>query len=390
MELNRKNIKKILFIIFVAILMFLSIQNIHYVFEYIWLFLHLISPLLIGLAIAFILNVPLRLIEDRLFGWLNKKNYRLWDRVRRPLSLFLTMAIIAGALFLLVFLFVPELKNTFEMIVQNLPIYMEQMQTWTEKLIHRFNLPADSLKDIQLNWDKAKTTVTDFVQSGHTNFVGKTMDITTSIFSGIFNFIMGIVFALYMLLQKERLSNQAKRVMFAYLPRDRANAMIELGNLTNSIFSKFVTGQFLEGCIIGTLCFVGMSIFSMPYSLIISLLVGFTSLIPVFGAFMGTTIGALLILMVDPMKAVWFVVFIICLQQVEGHFIYPKVVGNFVGLPGIWVLLAVLVGGSTYGVIGMLVSVPICSLLYSLIQQWVEKRLYKKGIVVEENDSVPK
>ncbi|MFS0782668.1 AI-2E family transporter [Bacillus sp. 1P06AnD] len=388
MELNRSNIKKILFIIFIAILLFLGIQNIGYVFKYIFVLLHLISPLIIGVAIAFILNVLLRLIEEKLFGFLNKKNYRFWNRIRRPFSVFLTMAIIAGALFLLLFLFIPELKKTFETIVQNLPVYMDQIQKWTDAIFARFNIPADSLKDIQLNWEKAQKAVTDFVQNSHTNFFSKTMDVTTSIFSGIFDFVLGIVFALYMLLQKETLTNQVKRLMFAYLSRERANSLLELGKLTNSIFSKFVTGQFLEGCIIGTLCFIGMSIFSMPYSLIISLLVGFTSLIPVFGAFMGTTVGALLILMVDPMKAFWFIIFIICLQQVEGHFIYPKVVGNFVGLPGIWVLLAVLIGGSTYGVLGMLVSVPVCSLLYSLVQQWVEKRLYKKGIVIEDNDYV--
>ena len=185
---------------------------------------------------------------------------------------------------------------------------------------------------------------------------------------------MGVIFAVYMLMQKEKLTSQLKRLVRAYLPEEKAQKLLYVGHITNDTFKKFFGGQFIEAILLGVLCFIGMTIFGMPYALTISVLVGVTALIPVFGAFFGTAIGAILILAVNPMQAFWFVVYIIVLQQIDGNFIYPKIVGDSVGLPGIWVMLAVLVGGNSLGIIGMLIGVPIASVAYKLIKEYVEKK----------------
>ena len=194
--------------------------------------------------------------------------------------------------------------------------------------------------------------------------------------------ILALVFALYILGQKERLSEQLKRVITAYLPEEKADRMFYIGELSNRVFSNFVSGQLTEATLLGLLCFLGMTIFRMPYASMVAILVGFTALIPLFGAFIGTGIGAFLILMVSPIKAFWFIVFIIVLQQIEGNFIYPKVVGSSVGLPSIWVFSAITLGSRMFGVPGMLISVPLCSVLYCLFREAVRKRINQKALTI--------
>lgn len=176
--------------------------------------------------------------------------------------------------------------------------------------------------------------------------------------------------------------NNVKKLYMLFYPESKAKSLIEILRLSNKTFTNFVTGQFTEAIIIGVLCFIGMVILKIPFALIISVLVGFTALIPVFGAFIGTFVGVFLIIMVAPIKAVWFVIFIVVLQQLEGNLIYPRVVGKSVGLPGIWVLLSVTVGGSVFGIVGMLISVPVCSVLYTLLSRTVNKRLKNKNKVI--------
>ncbi|WP_019243440.1 MULTISPECIES: AI-2E family transporter [Bacillus] len=388
MELTKRNIRIILLIIAASILLFLGVQNLAIVFEGIKIIIGLIAPLLIGLCIAFILNVLMKLIEERLFAPLNKKNYPFWNKSKRPLSLVLTIGIISGIIFVLIFQIVPEMKNTISLIKDQLPDYMHQVQIWSEKMQEFFKLPDSFLKDFKIDWDRIGETIMGFLQNDNINFLSRTKNITTSIFSGIFNIFIGFVFSIYMLSQKEKLSSQARRILFAFLPNNKAESIVSVAVLSNRIFSRFVTGQCTEALILGILCFIGMNIFSMPYSFMISALIGFTALIPVFGALFGTAIGAFLILMVDPMQALWFIIFIIVLQRFDAYFIYPRVVGSSVGLPGMWVLFAVIVGGSAFGIIGMLIGVPVFSIIYCLLQQAVSKRLKMKGLSIKEIEAI--
>lgn len=380
MELDKKNVKKILLIVTFSIVLFLGLQNIDVVFQYIGIFLRVLNPFILGICFAFILNVFLKLIEEKLFGFLNRKNFKAWNKCKRPVCILLSLAVIIGVIFIIMFLIVPELKRTFDIIITNFPRYMEQLKIWVEQLMINFNISADVLANIQSGWDSLVRSITEFLQNGSLNFLNTTVNITTSIFSGVVRMILALVFALYILGQKERLSDQLKRVITAYLPEEKADRMFYIGELSNRVFSNFVSGQLTEATLLGLLCFLGMTIFRMPYASMVAILVGFTALIPLFGAFIGTGIGAFLILMVSPIKAFWFIVFIIILQQIEGNFIYPKVVGSSVGLPSIWVFSAITLGSRMFGVPGMLISVPLCSVLYCLFREAVRKRIDQKAL----------
>lgn len=380
MNLNRQNIKKILFIVVVSIAVFLAMQRIDVVMQFLGVCFRLLTPLVIGLCMAFILNVLLKVWEENVFFFLNRRKGKIWLRIRRGVCLALTYGTVVGLILILVFLIVPEISRSFEMLVKNIPVYIEELQKWADDVAAWLNLSPQEVEKLQIDWDQAITALQGFFSDGSTLFFDTTVGITSAIFNGIFNFIMGIAFSVYMLAQKEKLCRQLKKVALAFLPRSKAEYLISAGKLSNKIFARFVTGQLTEAVIIGVLCFLGMSVFSMPYAALISTIVGCTALIPIFGAFIGTAVGAFLLLMIDPMTALWFVVFIIVLQQIEGNVIYPRVVGSSIGLPGIWVLFAVLVGGGVFGVLGMLVGIPIASVAYCLFKDAVAWRLRKKKI----------
>ncbi len=384
MDLNSKNIKKILLIISFAILLFLGLQNFGLVCDFLVAIYRLLSPFIIGLCLAFILNVLLKLLEEKVFARLNRKNNRTWNRCRRGVCLSLTVLIVLGLLFVLVFMIVPELQKSFGMLIDNIPYYTQSVQKWTDGLLSSLNISQEIFEDIRVDWDKLLGMVGDFLKNFSGNFLSKTVDITTSIFSGIVNFVLGIVFSIYMLMHKEKLCGQAKRIAFAFLPQKHADYLISVGKLSNKMFSRFVAGQLTEAVIIGMLCFLGMSIFSMPYAPLISTIVGCTALIPIFGAFIGTAVGAFVLLMVKPITAFWFIVFIIVLQQLEGNIIYPRVVGSSIGLPGIWVLFTVTVCGGIFGIMGMLVGIPLISIAYCLFRNTVAARLKEKKITHKE------
>lgn len=376
MEWSKEQIKKILLVITYALVLLVVVLNIEAVLSFFgWVFVLLI-PFIVGLSIAFILNVIMRSIEERLFS---KFSGRI-DRFKRPIALVMSLVIVLGLIFLLLFLVIPELANTIEIVSDKLPGAMETFENWSKGIIG--DLPFD-LPEIELDWEKVTEWSASFLGKGSTALFSTTLGITSSIFSALLNTLLGLVFAIYLLLMKETLAKQMKKLLYAYLAKEKVEKILSVADRANSVFSQFVTGQFTEALIIGVLCFVGMLIFGMPYALVISALVGFTALIPVFGAFIGTGVGALLIVVVDPMKALWFILFIIVLQQVEGDLIYPKVVGDSIGLPGIWVLAAVTIGGSAFGVLGMLVGVPLSALLYSLLKDSVNYRLKHKNILIK-------
>ncbi|MBQ6718687.1 MAG: AI-2E family transporter [Clostridia bacterium] len=335
----------------------------------------LLSPFIIGFCMAYVVNLLLRPLE-RFWMWIwhKAKRQKLISKTKRPLCLTLSFLVVLGVIFAIVFMIIPALKDTVVSFANKVPQYAKTVESWYYALVdflgnYNFELPEISL-DINKITDFAKSVISNY----GSNVLDTTVNVTTSIVSAIVDIVLGLVFAIYLLAQKEKLGNQTRRAATAILGPERSKRVVDFTALTNSVFTKFVTGQLTEACIIGVLCFIGMSIFKMPYAGIISILVGFTALVPIFGAFIGTAVGAFLILLESPIKAVWFVVFIIILQQLEGNLIYPRVVGKSVGLPGIWVLTAVTVGGGLFGVLGMLFSVPICSVLYVLFRNFVNKK----------------
>ncbi len=380
MDLNKNNVKKILFIVAVSILFFTGIQHLDKVASGLGYVFDLLNPFIIGVCIAFIVNVPLKLIEERVFGFLNRKNHKIWNKIKRGVCLLITFAIVIGIVFFIAFIIIPQCSESVDLLAKNIPSYITNIQNFIAEISNKFSI---DFSNISFDWASLGNKLTEFLQNQSAIFINTTVGVTSSIFSGIFNFVIGIAFSIYILAQKEKLSMQFKRLFYAYIKKDKVDKGLELAYMTSDTFEKFVKGQFTEAIIIGVLCFIGMLIFGMPYAPMIAVLVGFTALIPVFGAFIGTGIGAFLILMVNPLKAVWFVIFIIVLQQLEGNLIYPKVVGTSVGLPGIWVLAAVTLGGNFGGIFGMLLSVPLSSIIYNILRKSVFERLKIKKIKVK-------
>lgn len=322
------------------------------------------TPLIVGAAIAFVMNVLMVIIENR---WLKKlKN----DKLKRACSLLLTLTLIFIFLTALVLMVIPEMKTTFTKVADEMPGYVSDVENWIEKT-EIFGLP---LNNLEIDLENIMNKAADILSKSSDVLIRTTLGVTTSLVSVLLNTLLGLVFAIYILLSKETLSQQFSKLFKKLLKEKQYNDFMYLSQLSYNTFKNFVTGQFLEALIIGVLCFVGMLIFKMPYAVVISSLVGFTALIPVFGAFIGTFVGAFLIIMVSPVKALWFILFIVVLQQLEGNLIYPKVVGSSIGLPGIWVLASVTIGASAYGILGMLIGVPLSSIIYSLLRSYVRKK----------------
>lgn len=380
MELDRKNVRKILGIVAFGILLYWALQNLPVFGAGVAFVLRLLLPFTAGACMAFILCVPLRFIENRLFGLLNRKCKRIWPKLRRPIAMLLSYAFLFGIVLFVIFLVIPELVRTLKTLAETVPGAVAGLQRMLDNLIGQYPQLSDWLGSLQLDWGRIGATIADFLQSSVTKVLSSTVSVASSVIGGVVNFILAFTFSIYVVHQKERLGSQAKRLLYAYLPEARSDRIIEILSLSHKTFSNFITGQFTEAIILGALCFVGMSIFRFPYALMISVLVGFTALIPIVGAFIGTIVGALLIVTVSPIQALWFILFILVLQQIEGNLIYPRVVGTSVGLPGIWVLVAVTAGGSLYGIMGMLFSVPVSSVLYCLLRETVRRRVKERGI----------
>ena len=337
--------------------------------------LGLISPFLIGFCVAYVVNLLLRPLERFwLWIWRRCKRQKLITKIKRPLCLTLSFLIVLGAVFAIVFMIIPALKDTVVSFVDKVPQYAKTVEGWYYTVVDFLENYNFTLPEISLDTARLTQIGKDLIANYGNNVLDTTVNVTASIVSAVVDIVLGIAFSIYLLAQKEKLERQTTKAVHALLKPDQAQGLIDFTTLTNSVFTKFVTGQFTEACIIGLLCFIGMLVFGMPYAAIISVLVGFTALIPIFGAFIGTGIGAFLILLENPRKAVWFLVFIIILQQLEGNLIYPRVVGKSVGLPGIWVLTAVTIGGRLFGVVGMLFSVPICSVLYVIFRRYVHQK----------------
>ena len=360
MELSKKTVKRILLIITFTVLLIWAIYNHKLLLKYIGELYSLISPFVIGLCIAYVVNVIMRPIERLWMKLLSKCKGKWVEKMKRPICLLLSILLVIGIILAVIFIIMPELSDSVSSLVSMVPSYVSEVESWWEALALRLDKYGVELPQFSFDTDK----FIQILKDGGTAVLNTTLSATTSIVTAVINIVLALAFSIYVLAQKETLKRQSKKVLAKLMKPEKMQKLLDMLDLINRTFTNFITGQLTEAVIIGALCFIGMSIFRMPYAPTISVLVGFTALIPVFGAFIGTAIGAFLILLVKPIQAVWFVVFIIVLQQFEGNLIYPKVVGKSVGLPGIWVLVAVTIGGNAMGVVGMLISVPLCSVLY--------------------------
>lgn len=371
---TRKDI--IIIISYIALVIF-ALVNFSKIFVFLGKVISIFSPFLLGIILAFVLNVLNNFIEKKIFGKI--KPSKIWNKIKRPLCITLSLILVFLTIFFVMNLLIPQLKNSASLFTDALPAYKEDIIG----ILNKFDVDESTVNKVGEYLDNFGKVITDYIKGNSKDVITVTTEVATSVVNIISKGIITLVFAIYMIAQKETLSRQINKVMKAYLKPKTINKINTVGTLANKTFSNFVTGQCLEALIFGSLVFVGMLIFRFPYASTIGVLLGFTALIPIFGAFIGTAIGFILIMMVSPVKAILFVVFIIVLQQIEGNLIYPRVVGKSIGLPGMWVLLSVTVGGSIGGILGMLIATPLCSLLYALFTKMVNDRLKSNKIVTK-------
>ena len=374
MELNKKNFKCILLLVLCAILLYWGLNNLSALSAVVDSFFSLLAPLLLGICVAYVVNLLLKVVE-RLWDKALAKAPEIWrGKLKRPICLTLTMLLFLGIIFAIIFILIPRLEEAGATLVANVPVYVDQLQSWWNGVIAFAAERGVTLPELSMNADNATKVLKDFLTNNGGNVVNTTLDITTSILGALVNFLLALVFSVYLLAQKEKLLAQSKRLLLAAIPQKVGKRTMHILQITNNAFSSFVTGQVTEAFILGTLCCMGMLILRLPYALPVSVIISFTSLIPIFGAWIGAATGAFLIVFVSPIKALTFLIFLLILQQVEGNLIYPRVVGKSVGLPGLWVLAAVTIGGGAFGVMGMLLGVPVCSVVYALVQDFIRSR----------------
>lgn len=361
----------ILFTIFVLVLLW-NYKMIFSAISFLW---KVILPFVVGGAIAFVLSVPMNFFEKKLFGKAKETGKKWAEKFARPLSFLVTLATVIGVIAIVMLVVIPELGNTIMNLGKTIQEFVPEVQVWAIRMFQDNEEVVDWIKGMNFKWDEILSNSIDFLKNGAGSVIDSTYEAAKSIISGVATFFIAFVFACYVLLQKEKLGVQVKKLMQAFMPEDWRNILLALGGVVHKTFTNFLTGQCLEAVILGLLFLVVMAIFRMPYALLISVLIAFTALIPIFGAFIGCAVGALLIFMISPVKALIFIIMFLVLQQIEGNFIYPHVVGNSVGLPSIWVLVAVTLGANLMGLVGMLIFIPLVSVIYTMLRGIVNRRL---------------
>lgn len=373
--------KRYFMLVTYGIVLFLALSNIGKIGNAIDYTLGILSPIFTGIIVAFLLNIFVRLFEVRLLKGLWKKNAFL-DKHKRAISIILAVIIALLIIILLLVFIIPQLSNSISRLTSAVPRYVEQLQTWLDKVARDFNISENIIKTLEQNWQSILTSVTDVASTAIPGIVSTTMNIST----GILNFVLGIIISIYLLSSKESLIHAMKKVVLAIFPDRAAKQIIGVCSEANDTLNRFIAGQVTEAFILGVLCFIGMTIFRFDYPLLISVIIGVTAVIPILGAYIGVIPSVFILLLINPMRALWFIVFIIILQQFEGNVIYPKVVGGAVGINGLWVLVAIVIGGSLFGVIGMLLGVPAISVLLSVFRRIIDHRLEKKKLLTEDGE----
>lgn len=379
---NDKKLKGALIVVTYGIVLAFVFMKYSTIFGGLGYITSLVRPLILGIAIAFILNIPMKFFERKLFKKLDNSKKSWVRNAKRPLAITVTIIVLVSAITAIILFVVPEITSSIIKLTNSIPGYLKSFEINMSNYADSTVILSKVWDQVMNAWQEILKTVTHLFGGLASYIVSITVDVTTA----IIDFCLAFVLAIYMLSSKEKLICQLKKVMYAYIKRDIVEKILGVGQTVNKVFSGFIIGQCTEALIIGTLCFLGMSLLRIPYAFLISVLVGTTSLIPILGAFIGTIPSFFLILIISPIKAIWFIIFILCLQRVEGDLIYPRVVGGSVGLSSLWVLLAIMIGGSAFGFIGMLVGVPTMAAIYCIFGNVTNNRLKKKGIKINEEE----
>ena len=378
MEWNKQNLKGALLVLCGGAAFYAALQHLKAVALAVGWLTGILAPFLLGGAIAFVLNVPMRAIERHLYP-----RAKRGAALRRPLALVLTLAsCVIG----------PGVGEAVSAIAAEVPAAMRRLQAQLAALEEYLPMLEAWMEDLELNiqWSELSKKALALAQSMGSSLLSSGGGLIGGVVSGVSTFVIGLIFSFYILLQKEKLARQGRQVLYGLLPERRADRALAVLRLANRTFSSFLSGQCMEAVILGTMFVVAMTVLRLPYALLVGVLIALTALIPIVGAFIGCGVGALLIAVADPWKALVFVALFLVLQQVEGNLVYPHVVGSSVGLPSIWVLAAVTLGGKLLGIGGMLLFIPLCSVLYALFRDYVKRRLGERNVPAEKWRDSPK
>ena len=382
MKLDKENTKQIIKIVVIAIVLLVALLNIIQIWEIFKVFFNILSPFIWGLAIAFILNIFMTFYENKLFKSRkakknnNKELKQKKNGIKRVCSIALSIITIIAVITIIMLLIIPQFVEVIKNLVINIPDYLENFKFFAMDITEKVPEINNFIQNIQIDTEALRNGIINISK----DVLNVTINQVSNLFSNVVNFFIAIVFAVYILANKERLKVQAKEFIYARLDKEKADYILKVSRLSRDSFRNFLTGQAKEAVILGVLCAIGMLILGIPYAGPIGALTALTAFVPIVGAFIGGFIGAVLIVAVDPIKAVIFIIFIIVLQQVEGNLIYPHVVGKNIGLPSIWVLVAITIGGSLFGIMGMIVGLPILSIIYAIVTENTKNKIKEKGL----------
>lgn len=341
--------------------------------------LSILHPFIVGFAIAYLINIMVMFFEKNIFTMVKKATHR------RVYAMLLAYLLSFAIFFFLLFMMIPQLIDSITLFIKQIPSYFDNITALINELAKRFNIETSVYRVVQDNLAQLEDKAPEFLSA----VVPQTINITTRAVNIIINFFVAVVVSIYFIATKEKYMAQLKKTTFALFKKERAERWVEITNFTNKTFSGFIAGKLITSLIVGVICFLFMVIFSFPFPLLISVVIGVTNLIPFFGPILGSIPCAFIILIADPGKTIWFLLFILVLQQIEGNIISPKILGESTGISAIWVLFAIVIGGKLMGFVGMLIGVPIFAVLFTLFKEYIEKRLAAKNLPVNSEDYVP-
>lgn len=391
-HVNKFSIKKIILIMLGLIIFYLAIKNIAVVTSYIGTFISYFTPFILGAALAFVINVPMTKIEGFLFKKVpddpKTRLQKCASALKRPVSMLIALILVFGAIVLAGVIIVPQVASGLESLAAALPGAMDRLQEWIDSNAHRINVIENLMNKVDIDLESVGRELANTAKGWATAILDSGFSTVSNIVNGIFQFVIGLVFAIYILLQKEKLGRQGKQIVYAAFSEKTADKIMYITGMTRDVFKGFISGQCVDGIINAILFFIILTILGIPYAVMLSIFSGFMAMIPIIGSFIGAGVGVIIVLIMDPSQVLYFIIMYIIVQQIDGNVIYPLIAGNSMGLPSIWVLMAVTVGGSMMGILGMILFIPICSVLYKLTRHYVLRRL-KDNDVPEEKWEKP-
>ncbi len=347
-----------------------------------------ISPILLGILIAMILNIPVNFFEKKVFKKLTQKNGPIWSKIKRIVSITLSLTLFLLLISVGLFIIAPEFIKTCDRFISSAPEYMDSFTNTLRDIVVKFNLPINP-DNINFSWDTIAGWLASFFGNTSNDIFHNVVNTAIDVFTSIWNICIGFILAIYIVASKEMLKRTLKAFIISISKKGNYATVFKILRLAKNSFEDFITGQCLDIIFLGTITFIGMTLLQFPHAAMISCIIAVTAFIPIFGAIVGSIIGALIIMLISPLQALWFLVFIIFLQQIEANFIYPKIIGHKIGLPAFWVIASVVVCGGLFGILGIILGIPLCSVLYTLINQWMLKKLREKKLCREKAEVIP-